>query len=312
MRIYRVDHVAQVVDDLAAQIRSLTTVFGFRVTHRWHDPDAGYRGARLSVPGTRGHSWVVMEPDGSEALVPSWYERNGGRPGLHHVGVEVLDLPATLAELKERGVGTTVLDPERWVEASLSPPGHGAGMLFWLRGPGRAGLPGEERARDRQPHDDRGTVDVVAVNHVCQAFPDRDKLAAWYSELAGFVELWRTPEGQYPDMADCVLGIPGSAIFWEIMSPRGPDSFVDRYLGKKGPVGHHVTLQVGDWDRAIAACAAHGIPTFGVESGTVDGAEWKHLFIHPRDAAGTLLQLFWEGAEGVWVRSKHVPATRRW
>lgn len=309
MRVYRVDHVAQVVDDLAAQLALLTTAFGFETTHEWHDTTLGYRGARLTVPGSRGHSWVLMEPDGTEALVPSWYARGGGRPGLHHVGLEVTDLPAALAALDVLGIGATTLDPGRWAQVAFSPRGQEPGLLFWLRGPGQAGLPCEQRVTIAHVVDDRATIGVTAINHVSQASADFDELARLYSDAAGLVGLWRTPEEQYPDLADCVLGIPGSAILLEILSPRGDDSFVDRFLHRRGPVGHHVTFQVADWDRAVAACGAHGLRLFGAETGTVDGADWNHVFIDPRDTAGTLLQLFWESEEGVWVRSKHVSAT---
>jgi methylmalonyl-CoA/ethylmalonyl-CoA epimerase len=311
VRVYRVDHVAQVVDDLASQRVRLTTAFGFSATHEWHDAALGYRGARLTVPGSRGHSWVLMEPDGTESLVPSWYAEAGGRPGLHHVGMEVTDLPATLAALEAQGIRAETLDSGRWAQVSLSSTKRAPGMLFWLRGPGRAGLPAEQRVSSPRVVDDRATVGITAINHISQASADCDELARRYSEVAGFVELWRTPEGQYPDLADCVLAVPGSAILLEILSPRGDNSFVDRFLHSRGPVGHHVTFQVEDWDRAVAACRTHGLRLFGAESGTVDGAEWNHAFIDPRDMAGTLLQLFWESEEGVWVRSKHVSATRR-
>jgi len=295
IRNYRVDHVAQVVDDLEPWVRWLTDVFGFRVTHRWQDHGLGYRGMRMSTPGIRPHSWVVMEAEGSS-----------GHPGLHHVGIEVPDLPVAIAELERRRMKVRVLDPGRWVEVSLSPPEGGVGMLFWIRGPGAPGLPGEQPVDETVTSDGGSTVGIVAINHVCQAFRDRDHLAKWYAGLAGFVEVWRTPEGVYPDMADLVLSVPGSEMYWEIMSPRGEDSFVERFLEKNGPTGHHVTFQVGDWRQAVAACRARGVPTFGEESGVLDGAEWHHLFIHPRDAAGTLVQLFWESHPGVWIRSKHV------
>src|SRR5690606_28183762 len=58
---------------------------------------------------------------------------------------------------------------------------------------------------------DGPSLGIVALDHVCQAFPDRDELARWYRDLAGFVQVWRTPEGAYPDMADLVLNIPGSS-----------------------------------------------------------------------------------------------------
>ncbi|WP_203596375.1 VOC family protein [Actinomadura bangladeshensis] len=138
----------------------------------------------------------------------------------------------------------------------------------------------------------------------------RDELARWYHDLAGFVQVWRTADDEHPDMADLVLNIPGSAICWEVIMPRGEDSFIERFLAKGGPGAHHVTFEVADWDAAMAACEHHDTPTFDDEEGVTDGAAWKHTFIHPKKTGGVLVQLFWEERPGVWVRSDKVPP--RW
>lgn len=290
IRTYRIDHIAQVVDNHDAQVEVMTDVFGFTATHSWHGN--GFRGTRLAVPGNRGHSWVVMHAE-------------DGGTGIHHVAIEVPDLAAAQAELGRRGVGVEVLEEGRWIAASLSPPAHQPGLPVWIRGPQAPGLPGESPLRTETPHPE-GTVGITAINHVCQAFADRDELSSWLTDLAGFVEVWRTPDGTYPDMADLVLSIPGSEIYWEIMSPVGDGSFVERFLGRQGPVGHHVTFEVADWEHALTVCEQREVPIFGVEEGFVDDARWKHLFIRPQYTAGTLVQLFWESRPGVWVRSKHV------
>ena len=63
MQIYRIDHVAQAVPDLEPQVALLEKLFGFRLTHRWDNPAAGVRGARLEVPGR--HVWQVLAPTGA-------------------------------------------------------------------------------------------------------------------------------------------------------------------------------------------------------------------------------------------------------
>ncbi|MFA1546851.1 VOC family protein [Actinomadura chokoriensis] len=313
MQIYRIDHVAQVTADLDAQVALLEGLFGFRRVRSWDNPGEGVRGARLEIPGSRGQAWEVLAPAGDGSSLRTWLDEHGGRPGLHHVGAEVPDLEAVQAELEVRGIKPTDGARGHWLEASLSPPEHGPGVLFRLRGPGDLDMCGDSAASAASaPAAGTGSPDgpslgIVALDHICQAFPDRDALARWYHELAGFVQVWRTADDEHPDMADLVLNIPGSSICWEVIMPRGEDSFIERFLDKGGPGAHHVTFEVDDWDAAMAACEHHETPTFDDEEGSTDGAAWKHTFIHPKHTGGVLVQLFWEERPGVWVRSDKVP-----
>lgn len=310
MRIYRIDHVAQVTPDLDAQSALLERLFGFRRTLSWDNPGQGVRGVRLAIPGSWGQVWEVLAPSGSpDSWVQAALDANGGRGGFHHVAAEVPDLAAARAEIE--GLGIEVSEGNGWIEAVLTPPKAGGGVPFRLRGPGGLALCGDETAvpaRSQPP--DGPDLGIVMLDHVCQAFGDRDELARWYAELAGFVQVWRTPIDELPDMADLVLNIPGSATCWEVIMPRGEDSFIDRFLAKNGPAVHHVTFQVADWDAALAACEHHEIPTFDEETGVTDGAAWKHRFIHPKYTGGVLVQLFWEERPGVWVRSDKIAPER--
>jgi methylmalonyl-CoA/ethylmalonyl-CoA epimerase len=194
------------------------------------------------------------------------------------------------------------------VEASLSPPEHGPGVLWRLRGPGHLAMLGDDDAvAVEAQRADGPTLGIRQIDHICQAFHDRDELADWYTDLAGFVQVWRTAEDEIPDMADLVLNIPGSSICWEVITGRGEDSFVDKFLARNGAAAHHVTFEVADWAAALAACDARDTPTFDFEEGVKDGAAWKHTFIHPKHAGGVLVQLFWEERPGVWVRSDKIP-----
>jgi len=308
MRIYRIDHIAQVTADLQGQVTFLERLFGFRATHQWDNPGQGCAGVRMAVPGSWGQTWMVLAPAGDGSALRSFLDDRGGRPGLHHVGVEVPDLDTTLAELAGRGIKPTGGVPGRWAEASLSPPEHGPGVLFRMRGPGTLAMCGDEERVPADPGQrDDTSLGIVALDHICQAFADRDELARWYSDLTGFVQVWRTPEDEHPDMADLVLNIPGSTICWEVITPRGQDSFIEKFLARNGAAAHHVTFEVADWERAMQACRHHDTPTFDDEEGVTDGAAWKHTFIHPKHTGGILVQLFWEQRPGVWVRSDKIP-----
>jgi 4-hydroxyphenylpyruvate dioxygenase-like putative hemolysin len=288
LQIYRIDHIGQSVPELNPQIERLEGLFGFRRPSGWRP--AG-EGLRFAIPGSRGQYWEL-------------HETTEPRGGLHHVGVEVPDLAAALAELAQRGLKPVAGESGAWADISLTPPEHAPGVLFRLRGPGRHGTV------DPTPYEPSAepNLGIVALDHVCQAFPDREELARWYADLAGFVPIWRTPIDEHPDMADLVMNIPGSSICWEIIMPRGEDSFIQRFLERSGAAAHHVTFEVADWDQAMAACRHHDTPTFGDNEGSTDGAAWRDAFIHPKHTGGVLVQLFWEERPGVWVRSDKIPA----
>lgn len=309
MQIYRIDHVAQAVPELEPQVALLQNVFGFRMTHRWDNPSLGLRGARLEVPG--GHVWQVLAPTG-DGTIQTWLDEHGGRPGLHHVGVEVPDLDTAVSEMDDHGIKVTDGVPGKWVEASLSPPSHGPGVLFRLRGPGTLTMTGDEAAVPVPSSTvDGPTLGITDLDHICQAFLDRDELASWYADLLGFVEVWRTADDEHPDMADLVLNVPGSSICWEVIMPRGEDSFIEKFFSRNGPAAHHVTFQVSSWDAVTDAAHFHDVPLFDEEQGVTDGARWRHIFVHPKHTGGVLVQLFWEEQPGVWVRSDKIPGRRR-
>lgn len=311
LEIYRVDHLAQVTTDLASQVELMEGLFGFRTLRTWESPDDQCRGARLAAGS--GHHWEVLAPTTSDAPLQSFMDDRGGRPGLHHVGVEVPDLEAARTELEARGVKPVDGPGGGWIEASLSPPDKGTGVRFRLNGPGQHPVCGDDHRTapsGASPDPDAPSLGIVGIDHVCQAFADRDELAAWYADLAGFVQVWRTPLDEHPDMADLVLNVPGSSICWEVIMPRGEESFIERFLDRSGPDAHHVTMEVADWDRAMQACEHHGVEPFGSNEGTTDGAEWKDTFLHPKQTGGVLVQLFWEQRPGVWVRSDKIPPPR--
>jgi methylmalonyl-CoA/ethylmalonyl-CoA epimerase len=310
---YRIDHLAHAVGDLTKSLHMFEGLFGFERVRCWKNQRAGVQGARLRVPGTAGHAWELIAPLGDESPIQAFLDGPRG-PGLLHVGVEMPDMEAAVAELGRRGLALSG-DIAQWIDASLTPPAHGPGVTFRMFGHGGRGswgdLPGAEPF-DPPPAATAGSKDapclgILGIDHVCQGYHNRDELAVWYQELCGFRQVWRTPENEHPDMADLVLNIPGSSICWEIIMPRGDDSFIDKFLAGRGAAAHHVTFEVADWDRAMHACEKHDVRTFDPNSGETDGGTWNDTFIHPKLTGGVLVQLFCETRPGVWVRSDKTP-----
>ena len=76
----------------------------------------------------------------------------------------------------------------------------------------------------------------------------------------------------------------------ELLEPTAADSPVGRFLARNGPGLHHICLAVPDLDEALRCAAESGIEP--IPPGIRVGAEGRRVaFFHPRDAAGTLLEL---------------------
>src|SRR5690606_31348663 len=113
------------------------------------------------------------------------------------------------------------------------------------------------------PRGDGGpSLGIAALDHVCVAYADRDDLARHYERMLGMRQVWRTPDGAWPDFGDCVLEVPAGQMHWEIIQPIGDESFVRTFLDRRGPAPHHVAFRVEDFDAALDACEARGVPTF--------------------------------------------------
>lgn len=52
---------------------------------------------------------------------------------------------------------------------------------------------------------------------------------------------------------------------------------------------HHISFQTSDIRRAMTRLKGQGIPFFGYDE--YPGGGWKEIFIHPRHACGTLVQI---------------------
>lgn len=309
--IYRIDHIAHAVNgkDFITCLHMFEGLFGFQRVRCWKNPEAGVQGARLQVPGTSGHCWELVAPLGEASPLQPFLDSSRG-PGLLHVGVDMPDMEAAVAELGRHGLAYTG-DIGQWIDASLTPPAHGPGVTFRMFGHGGRGswgdLPGAEPFDPPRAESVAASLGIAAIDHVCQGYRNRDELAVWYQELLGFRQVWRTPENEHSDMADLVLNIPGSSICWEIIMPRGDESFIDKFLAGRGAAAHHVTFEVADWDQAMEACKRHEVRTFDPNSGETDGGTWNDTFIHPKLTGGVLVQLFCESRPGVWVRSDKTP-----
>lgn len=289
-----IDHISQAVPDVEAQSEFLQRVLGLRPTEGGYN-DSGFRARTLAIPGSSGMGWELMEPDGPDSYLTRFLDGARG-PGLHHIAMRVESKAA--AEASIRALGSEPWGKDGDVSTYLHPAGGGHGFLFqFFEGDGWY---------DVEPFDDEGehTLGIIAVNHLAHAFEDRDELGEWYERMMGYSTFWRSPERREDAKGEFqtrVMEAPTKQMRVEVISPTRDDSFIQRFLEQRGPGAHHLTVEVANWERAVAALEHHGVRTFGERDGVTDGVPWREAFIHPKATGGVLLQFFWQAEPGYWI-----------
>ena len=75
----------------------------------------------------------------------------------------------------------------------------------------------------------------------------------------------------------------------ELLEPTDPSSVIARFLEKRSGL-HHVCVLVEDIDAALSELKARGVPVLD-ETPRVGAGGCRVAFVHPRGAAGVLLEL---------------------
>jgi methylmalonyl-CoA/ethylmalonyl-CoA epimerase len=76
----------------------------------------------------------------------------------------------------------------------------------------------------------------------------------------------------------------------ELLEATSEDSPIAKYVAKRGPGLHHITLSVDDIDAALAQLKARGVRL--IDETARDGAHGSLVaFIHPSSAHGVLVEL---------------------
>jgi methylmalonyl-CoA/ethylmalonyl-CoA epimerase len=132
-------------------------------------------------------------------------------------------------------------------------------------------------------------IPIKRVDHISMAAADWRAQSAHLEKLLGFKFLYGFGGSAATGFDGCVSQVPGTQIEFELISPAGPHSFVQRFLDEQGPGLHHITVEVHDIHDTAAELERLGIKPFG---GIVDDGQWHLTYIHPKDSGGILWQLF--------------------
>jgi methylmalonyl-CoA/ethylmalonyl-CoA epimerase len=128
MGIKRLDHVCWAVRKLDDALPMLTELMGMTEEGRFENPQMGFRGVGLRVPGGTGH-FELLEPLGDDSYLHRFLQERG--PGLHHVTFEVEDIEQAAQAMREYGIEPFmgVQRSQGWAETYIHPRDSG-GVLF--------------------------------------------------------------------------------------------------------------------------------------------------------------------------------------
>lgn len=84
--------------------------------------------------------------------------------------------------------------------------------------------------------------------------------------------------------------IPLGGSFVQLIRPLRADSPVGRFLARNGPGLHHVAYAVASIEDALDHLRSEGIRLVD-ESPRIGGRGAKIAFVHPKELAGTLIEL---------------------
>jgi methylmalonyl-CoA/ethylmalonyl-CoA epimerase len=130
---------------------------------------------------------------------------------------------------------------------------------------------------------------IGRLNHVAIAVPDIGKTAAIYRDVLGAEVSPAVPQPEH-GVTTVFITLPNTKI--ERLEPLGENSPIAKFL-ERNPGGgmHHLCYEVSDIGAARDALKARGMRVLG-EGEPKIGAHGKPvLFLHPKDFAGTLVEL---------------------
>jgi methylmalonyl-CoA/ethylmalonyl-CoA epimerase len=130
---------------------------------------------------------------------------------------------------------------------------------------------------------------IGKLNHVAIAVPDLEAAARTYRDTLGARVSARRPE---PDHGVTVVFVelPNTKI--ELLHPLGPNSPITKFL-ERNPEGgmHHLCYEVADIIAARNQLKAKGARVLGDGNPKIGAHGKPVLFLHPKDFAGTLIEI---------------------
>jgi methylmalonyl-CoA/ethylmalonyl-CoA epimerase len=128
-------------------------------------------------------------------------------------------------------------------------------------------------------------VKILKIDHLGIAVKDLSEAVRTYKALGFAVEA----SHDVPTERVRTAFLPVGESHLELLEPTDPSSVIARFLEKRSGL-HHVCVLVEDIDAALAELKARGVPVLD-ETPRVGAGGCRVAFVHPRGAAGVLLEL---------------------
>ena len=116
-RVIRINHIGLATASIDEALRVFSDGLGLEVDHSEEVPGDRVRVSFVPVGESR---FEFLEPVGDEGPVQKFLDKRG--PGIHHICLEVEDLPGMLERLRERNVELIDQEPR--------PGAHGTMVAF--------------------------------------------------------------------------------------------------------------------------------------------------------------------------------------
>ena len=127
----------------------------------------------------------------------------------------------------------------------------------------------------------------ATLDHIGIAVGDLAEALAFYRDALGLdVE----PPEEVPSQRVRAHFVPVGEAAIELLEPTSPDSPIAKFIAKRGPGVHHVTLRVDDIRETLGRLKARGVRLIDEEPRA--GAEGALIaFVHPASTHGVLVEL---------------------
>jgi len=128
-------------------------------------------------------------------------------------------------------------------------------------------------------------VKILKIDHLGIAVKDLGEAVKSYEALGFAVDATH----DVPTENVRTAFLPAGESHLELLEPTDPSSVIARFLEKRSGL-HHVCVLVEDIDAALAELKARGVPVLD-ETPRIGAGGCRVAFVHPRGAAGVLLEL---------------------
>jgi methylmalonyl-CoA epimerase len=127
----------------------------------------------------------------------------------------------------------------------------------------------------------------ATLDHIGIAVGDLGKALAFYRDALG---LEVEPPEEVPSQQVRAHFVPVGDATIELLEPTTPDSPIAKFIEKRGPGVHHVTLRVDDLRAVLERLKERGIRL--IDEQPRPGAEGALIaFVHPASTHGVLVEL---------------------